>query len=118
MPHNQQYDLKMAAINAVETAQRENRWLYATWQMKVNLIYDMRMGDSGLGGLTEERKEDAVITVLESARNDWEFDKIVKNLKEPKLGSGRESVSIENLLDFGQETRYKQLLIKFNFKGF
>ncbi len=112
---NQNYDLKTRAIEVVETAVKDtlnNRWKYATWQMKVNLIYDMRIGGSGLGGFTEERKEDAVIAVLESARNDEEFRKIVDGLEKPE---NRESVDINQLLDFKQQAQFNELKNKHNF---
>jgi len=35
-------DIKLAAIERVEKTQRENLWKYATWQMKVNLIRELR----------------------------------------------------------------------------
>ncbi|MBD3344454.1 MAG: hypothetical protein GF401_05275 [Chitinivibrionales bacterium] len=64
-------ETESSCIDAVETAEAEGRWQYCTWQVKVNLIYDMRFGGAGIGGFTEERKEDAVIAVLRSARL-WE----------------------------------------------
>lgn len=112
---NQNYDLKTRAIHVVEAAVKDklnDRWKYATWQMKVNLIYDMRIGGSGIGGFTEERKEDAIIAVLESARNDGEFGKIVKKLEKPE---NRESVDINQLLDFKQQARFNELKKEHNF---
>ena len=76
--------------------------------MKVNLIYDMRFGGSGLGGFTEERKEDAVITVLKSARHGDEFKTIVRELEKPTT-PGRQKVIIDELLDFSQQTEYNDL---------
>lgn len=85
-------DLKARAIKTVEDAEKspnKSRWDYATWQMKVNLIYDMRYGGSGdgisggleklTGGLwdAEKSKENAVVAVLSSSRSDGEFRKIV-----------------------------------------
>ena len=52
--------------------QNKNSWNYATWQMKIDLIYDMRHDGSGaFGGFSEEDKEDAVIVVLESSIVDF-----------------------------------------------
>lgn len=86
------------------------RWTYATWQMKVNLIYDMRHDGSGwLGGLTEEDKEDAVIAVLESSRNSVEFKKIEQKLKLPDSESRREKVILDDLVDFSQQDRLEYL---------
>jgi len=99
---NKNYDLKAAAIDAVETAEAESRWQYATWQVKVNLIYDMRIGGAGIGGFSEERKEDAIITVLRSARHSEEFWKILKGLKS-------RSVEIDSLLDFEQQNVFNNL---------
>ncbi|NLW30476.1 MAG: hypothetical protein GXY77_03365 [Fibrobacter sp.] len=39
---NMNEDIKLAAIERVEKTQRENLWKYATWQMKVNLIRELR----------------------------------------------------------------------------
>ena len=39
---NMNEDIKLAAIERVEKAQRENLWKYATWQMKVNLIRELQ----------------------------------------------------------------------------
>ena len=93
-----------------EAQQNKIRWNYATWQMKVNLIYDMRHDGSGMfGGLSEEDKEDAVIAVLESSRNKVEFKKIEQNLKLPKKETGREKVLIDDLVDFSQQNRLEYL---------
>jgi len=114
---NHNADIKEAAIQMVERAQnRTNGWQHATWQMKVNLIYDMRHGGSGIIGLTEERKEKAVLSVLGSARHDEEFAKIVKGLKYPDEKTKRGKVEITDLLDGFEETRdYMMLKRKFNF---
>ncbi len=106
---NREWDLKSAAIDAVETAEREGRWQYATWQMKVNLIYNMRFGGAGIGGFSEERKEDAVIAVLRSARHADEFKKIVDSLARPDRKTNRETVDINELLDFEQQQQYEKL---------
>ncbi len=115
--HNKNYDLKSAAIDRVETAEREGRWKYATWQMKVNLIYDMRYGGAGIGGFSEEKKENAVIAVLRSARHAEEFAKIVKSLQEPDDTVPREPVYLDELLDFEQQQQFDQLKRKFEFRG-
>ncbi len=108
---NKELGEKEAAINVVEKAQQEPvRWNYATWQMKVNLIYDMRHGGSGwLGGFSQERKEDAIIAVLESSRSKTEFWKIVKGLEDVKEISGREVVILDEVLDFSQQDRLDYL---------
>ncbi len=78
--------------------------------MKVNLIYDMRHGGSGwLGGFSQERKEDAIIAVLESSRSKTEFWKIVKGLEDVKEISGREVVILDEVLDFSQQDRLDYL---------
>ena len=115
---NINYDLKSAAIEAVETAEREKRWHYATWQVKMNLIYDMRFGGSGIGGLSEERKEDAVIAVLRSARHDGEFAKIVDELKDPPPETGLKEVYINSLLDFKQQGELEQLIKKYKYEQY
>lgn len=114
---NHNADIKEAAIQMVERAQkRPNGWQHATWQMKVNLIYDMRHGGSGIIGLTEERKEKAVLAVLGSARHNEEFAKIIKELYKPSASSGRKQVKITDLLDGYEETRdYNMLKKKFNY---
>ncbi len=108
---NKELGEKEAAINVVEKAQQEPvRWNYATWQMKVNLIYDMRHGGSGwLGGFSQERKEDAIIAVLESSRSKTEFWKIVKGLEDVKEISGREVVILDEVLDCSQQDRLDYL---------
>nr|WP_320117745.1 hypothetical protein [uncultured Marinifilum sp.] len=108
---NENLSEKEAAIALVEKAeQNKTSWNYATWQMKVDLIYDMRHDGSGMfGGLSEERKEDAVIAVLESCRNSQEFKKIEERLKTPKQGTGREAVFIDDLVDFSQQDRLDYL---------
>ena len=105
---NMNEDIKLAAIERVEKAQKENLWKYATRQMKLILIYDLRHGGAGIGGLTEERKEDAVITVLSSCRHGYEFDKIIYKLKNPEI-MDRESVLIKDLLDFKQYDKFLDL---------
>lgn len=116
---NRNHDLKSAAIDAVEAAEterregREGRWQHCTWQLKVNLIYDMRFGGAGIGGFTEERKEDAVIAVLRSARHSREFEKIVKGLEDADEVGRR--IRIRDLLDFSQEDKLNELERKFNY---
>ncbi len=112
---NSNRDIKQATIAAVEKAEKEGLWKYATWQMKVNLIYDMRFGGSGLGGLSEERKEDAVIAILKSSRSNYEFKKVVDNLIEPPPSSGRDALDINKLLDFSQQGEYDKLKQKHNY---
>jgi len=115
---NENYDLKSAAIAAVETAEAKGRWKYATWQVKVNLIYDMRFGGAGIGGFTEERKEDAVIAVLRSARHAGEFAKIVNQLRRPPPGKNRKEVNIDDLLDFKQQKAFDSLKKKYRYTEF
>ncbi|MBD3346349.1 MAG: OmpA family protein [Chitinivibrionales bacterium] len=107
---------KENAIRAVKESQANNRWHYATWQMKQNLIYEMRHGGAGLGGFSEEDKEDAVITVLKSCRHDMEFEKIVQGLKMGDSKNGREKVDISNLLDFKQQKEFDDLKIKYHYQ--
>lgn len=47
-------DIKQAAIIQVEKVERENLWKYATCQMVVILIYNMRFDGSGLLIITKE----------------------------------------------------------------
>ncbi|MDE5419385.1 hypothetical protein L3049_15420 [Labilibaculum sp. DW002] len=107
---NENLSEKEAAIALVEKAQQNKiSWNYATWQMKIDLIYDMRHDGSGiLGGLSEEDKEDAVIAVLESSRNKEEFKKILKGLVDPK-NEDREPLLIDDLVDFSQQDRLNYL---------
>ena len=83
--------------------------------MKVDLIYAMRHDGAGMfGGFSEERKEDAVIAVMESSRNKDEFWKITKSLEFPPTDTNRIKIKVEDLLDFGQNTRFNNLkTIKF-----
>jgi hypothetical protein len=112
--HNRNYDLKSAAIDRVEAAEREGRWKYATWQMKVNLIYNMRYGGAGVGGFSEERKEDAVIAVLRNARHPAEFATIVDHLQDPTK-TGRDPVNINDLLDFSQKQEFERLKAMYHY---
>ena len=102
---------KEAAIALVEKAQQnKNSWNYATWQMKIDLIYDMRHDGSGaFGGFSEEDKEDAVIAVLESSRSKEEFWKIMKGLEEPDEDIGREMILLDDLVDFSQQDKLNNL---------
>ena len=106
---------KEAAIALVEEAQQNKiRWNYATWQMKVNLIYDMRNGlNDWVDDFTDEERGDAVLTVLDSARNKEELKKIMKGLKDPLIVS-RDKVYIEDFesLDIN---RYRLIKAKFNY---
>ena len=89
-----------------EAQQNKIRWNYATWQMKVNLIYDMRHDGSGMfGGLSEE---DAVIAVLESSRNKVEFWKIVKGLEKANRVE-RVNIKLDDLVDFSQQSKLDYL---------
>lgn len=104
-------DDKEKAIQAVVNAQNDKmRWRYATWQMKVNLIYDMRIDETGwVEGFSDKHRCDAVIAVLDSARHDEEFAKIVDRLETPGREVRRESVVIDDLLDFSHKIRYEEL---------
>ncbi|MBD3418802.1 MAG: hypothetical protein GF398_01670 [Chitinivibrionales bacterium] len=112
--------MKSAAIDVVEAAvasKTKERWQYATWQVKVNLIYDMRFGGAGIGGFSEERKEDAVITILRRARHDEEFRKIVRGIEKPDVRSGRDEIKIDEILDFNQQEQFDKLKNQFNCRG-
>ncbi len=103
------------AIQTVKNAQNdEQRWHYATWQMKVNLIYDMRHEESfWIGDYSTEERGEAVLDVLETVRHGEEFDKISKGLTAPKRGLGRKSVFIENLINDNQIQRWDLLKAKY-----
>ncbi|GAF03217.1 hypothetical protein [Saccharicrinis fermentans] len=84
------------------------RWNYATWQMKVNLIYDMRKGISDyVDDYSDEQRGEAVLTVLKSARNKDEFRKIIKGLKTPQIGM--DSINITDLMTKEQILKYEAI---------
>ncbi len=58
---------------------------------------------------SQERKEDAIIAVLESSRSKTEFWKIVDGVQSPNKEYNRDNVSISNLLDFSQQDRLDYL---------
>ena len=103
---------KEAAIALVEEAQQNKiRWNYATWQMKVNLIYDMRNGlNDWVDDFTDEERGDAVLTVLDSARNKEEFKKIIKGLENIDRSSIRDRVLIAELIGKEQQQQRWNLL--------
>ncbi len=61
---------------------------------------------------SQERKEDAIIAVLESSRSKTEFWKIVDGVQSLNKEYNRDNVSISNLLDFSQQERFNQLKIE------
>ena len=67
--HYKKLGAKNKALATVLSAKNDKlRWNYATWQMKMNLIYDMRKGlNDWLDDFTDEERGDAVLTVLESS---------------------------------------------------
>lgn len=90
----------------------DERWNYATWQLKVNLIYDMRKGRTDLiDDFNNKERGDAVLTVLDSARHAQEFDKIIRELKTPE-GTLREPVFIEDLITEDQNNKYLEIITK------
>ncbi len=94
---------KEKAIKAVINAQNDPmRWRYATWQMKVNLIYDMRHEERGFGGYSLEERGQAVLDVLESARHGEEFGKIINGLVSPERYFHRDKVEIKKILTKNQ----------------
>ena len=86
--------------------------------MKVNLIYDMRNGlNDWVDDFTDEERGDAVLTVLDSARNKEEFGKIVKGIEDPEREFNRDDVFIRELLVSGQISDWELLKLNYNFIG-
>ncbi len=108
---------KNRAIIAVQQAKNDPlRWHYATWQMKVNLIYDMRSGFSdNFDSYTNEERGEAVLAVLETARYNEEFYKIMSGLYNHNGNMDREKVKVEDLLIREQNDELKLLKVKFNY---
>ncbi|MGQ1911722.1 hypothetical protein ACT3CE_18325 [Marinifilum sp. RC60d5] len=107
---------KNKAIATVLSAKNDqSRWNYATWQMKVNLIYDMRNGlNDWVDDFSDKERGDAVLTVLKSARNKVEFIKIITGIENPTL-SDRDKVDIRGMLTYGQQLEeYNVLEIRYN----
>ena len=115
--HYKELKAKNKAIATVLSAKDDKlRWNYATWQMKVNLIYDMRNGlNDWVDDFTDEERGDAVLTVLDSARNKEEFEKIVKGLKVLDEGINRVVVKIEDLIRNNQKSRYNEIKIRYQY---
>ena len=107
---------KNKAIYTVLDAKNDRtRWNYATWQMKVNLIYDMRSDITDLvDAYTDEQRGEAVLAVLKSARHAEEFKKIVKGLEKPEETVGRDRVILKELLTTGQSSEFDELKRRFN----
>ena len=83
--------------------------------MKVNLIYDMRKGlNDWLDDFTDEERGDAVLTVLDSARNKEEYWKIEEGLKSPEESFNRDKVNVREMLTELQKVDYENLKLKFN----
>jgi hypothetical protein len=74
---NNKMIVRDVAIKAVREATMNNRWCYATWQIKANLISDMCIGSAGW---TQGEKEDAIIEVVHTLRHAEELKKIEKYL--------------------------------------
>jgi hypothetical protein len=72
--------VRNTAIKMVKEATRGNRWRYATWQIKANLIADMCSGSGGWIEFAEEDKEDAIIQVVRTFRHLNEANKIEASL--------------------------------------
>ena len=70
----------------------------------------MCTGWSGIGGFSDENKENAIMTVLNSCRHDYEFDKILTNLKDGF------NINIDSELDFSQQGQFNALKAKFNYQ--
>ncbi|HQF54831.1 MAG TPA: hypothetical protein PK208_06925, partial [Fibrobacteria bacterium] len=97
---------KERAIYTVENANKNHLWLYATWKTKANLIFEMKLGGAGLLGFGEERKEEAIISVLNTIRHRDEFKKIQDSLQ----GRG---VTIDSLVDGAEQDRLDAIRRKF-----
>ncbi len=99
-----------AIYTVLEAKNDRKRWNYATWQMKVNLLYDMRDGlTDWIDDYSDEERGEAVLTVLETARHGEEFRKIVRELKTPS-NTSRESVKIEETFTKNQLLSYNNLV--------
>lgn len=113
---NQKRKIRENAIDFVNNIEKESkrsgvdRWQYATWKIKSNLIHEMCTGWSGIGGFSDENKENAIMTVLNSCRHDYEFDKILTNLKDGF------NINIDSELDFSQQGQFNALKAKFNYQ--
>ena len=104
-----------AIATVLDAKNDQSRWNYATWQMKVNLIYDMRNGlNDWVDDYTDKQRGDAVLTVLKSSRNKEEFRKIMVGLKEPKKSLNRDEVEVREMLNSLQKLDYEQLKLVFN----
>lgn len=99
---NSQTMVRNAAIKMVQEATRDNRWRYATWQLKTNLIADMCTGSGGWIEFAEEDKEDAIIQVVRTFRHLDEANKI-------EAGLSRRNKNISNELDGSQLAEYQTI---------
>jgi hypothetical protein len=94
--------LRNAAIKMVNEATRDNRWRYATWQIKSNLIADMCTGSGGWIEFAEEDKENAIIQVVRTFRHLNEANKI-------EIGLSHRGKIIANELDGPQLSEYQTI---------
>ncbi|MEN9308707.1 MAG: hypothetical protein RL173_2639, partial [Fibrobacterota bacterium] len=107
--HSLNLTKKEQAIYWVRNAQSKRTWMYATWKLKTNLIYEMSYGGSGwLGGFSQEDSEECIITVLKQSRSNWEFAKILQSLK----GMG---VNIDDCLDWAEQDQLDALKKQFHY---
>jgi len=102
---------KEQAIHWVRNADAKKTWIYATWKMKANLIYDLGKSGSGwLGGFSEEDSEECIIKVLKTSRSDWEFGKILQVLK-------LRGLEIDSCVDWKEQDELDQLKLKYHYRG-
>ncbi len=105
-----------AIYTVLEAKNDRKRWNYATWQMKVNLIYDMRDGlTDWIDDYSDEERGEAVLTVLETARHGEEFTKVINSLTMPEEDVARSIVKVDSMLSKNQLIQYNRLKINFNY---
>jgi hypothetical protein len=68
--------IKDNAITQTIEINKGNRWQYATWQIKVNLISDMTQGMSIMSKYSDSDRQNSMFSIFSSARNSAEFRKI------------------------------------------
>ena len=99
---NKEESIKDNAIAQTLAIENNQRWKYATWQIKVNLISDMTQGMSLLSKYSETDKQQAMLSAFRSARNSTEFKKIYICI-----------ASADALFTDDRKTEFEQLKVKF-----
>jgi hypothetical protein len=99
---NKEKNIKDNAIAQTNFIEQGKRWQYASWQIKVNLISDMTQGMSILSKYSDSEKENAMLSVLRSARNPTEFKKIHLCI-----------ANLDTLFNGDRKTKFEELKLKY-----